>query len=327
MQPAGMKPFVFDALQYCNWSRDIFEEMRAGGVDAVHVTVAYHEEFRELVSNLEAWNELFRQNADLIRRATSAGDVVAAQADGRTAILFGLQTPQPIADDLGLIEILHQLGLRFMQITYNNQSLLGAGHTEPEDSGLTQFGRKAIAEMNRVGMAIDLSHAGRRTAREAIDASARPVAITHANPLWWHDSTRNIPDETLQALVARGGILGFSLYPHHLRDGSACTLGQFCDMVAECADRYGVEHLGIGSDLCQGQPDSVVQWMREGRWTRADPDAPPARFPPQPVWFRSNRDFPGIAIALARKGFANSEVEAIMGGNWMRFIAEGFDPA
>jgi len=186
------------------------------------------------------------------------------------------------------------------------------------------MGREVVTEMNRVGLAIDLSHAGAQTARAAIDASSRPVAITHANPARWHDVPRNIPDDVLRALTARGGMLGFSLYPHHLAKGSACTLDSFCAMVANTAERFGAAHLGFGSDLCQGQPNTVVNWMRNGRWTK---DAPQdAVFPPMPTWFQDNRDWDQIAAGLVKVGFNSAEVDGLMGGNWMHFYEDSFGP-
>ena len=325
-----MTPLIIDGLQYCNWSEKIFREMRAGGVTAVHVTICYHENFRETVANIAAWNRRFETYRDLIIPAHSGADVRAAQASGRTAIIFGLQNCAPIEDDIGLVEILHQLGVRFMQLTYNNQSLLASGCYEAEDSGLTRMGREVIAEMNRVGLVIDMSHSAERSTLEAIDLSRRPIAITHANPANWHQGKRNKSDTVLKALVARGGMLGFSLYPHHLKGGSACTLEDFCAMIARTADLLGPEHLGIGSDLCQDQPDSVVTWMRNGRWTRTldfgEGSAAHAGFPPQPAWFRGNRDFGTIAQGLRAAGFSGSETHGIMGGNWLRFFDDSFGP-
>ncbi|MEM8578850.1 MAG: membrane dipeptidase [Pseudomonadota bacterium] len=314
-----------DNLQYCNFTSELFAQLRQGQVDAIHVTVAYHEDFAGMVRNLADWNRLFEAHGDLILRGTDAADILHAQATGRTAIFFGLQTPQPIGDDIGLVEICHQLGIRFMQLTYNNQSLLAAGCYEAEDAGLTRMGREVVAEMNRVGLVIDMSHSAERSTREAIDLSARPIAITHANPSWWHDVPRNKSDAVLRALSARGGVLGFSLYPLHLAGGSGCTLDSFCAMVAGAADRYGAGALGIGSDLCQGQPDSVVEWMRAGRWTKAPPSG--AAFPPMPSWFQDNRDWDNIAEGLTAKGFSSAEVAGIMGGNWMRFYEASFGAA
>ncbi|CAN5421081.1 dipeptidase [soil metagenome] len=315
---------VIDGLQYCNYSEQIFRDLRAGGVDAIHVTIAYHEDFREMVANIVRWNGWFAAYSDLIFHGRTGADVALAQRAGRTAVFFGAQNCSPIEDDIGLVEVCHTLGVRFMQLSYNNQSLLAAGCYETEDSGITRMGREVIAEMNRLGMVIDMSHSGRRSTLEAIDLSQRSIAITHANPHSWQPVVRNKSDEVLKSLAGRGGMLGFSLYPLHLKGGPDCTLVEFCDMVARTADLIGVGHLGIGSDLCQDQPDGVVQWMRRGAWTKAATD--PAGFPPQPAWFRSNRDVPGLAAGLAKAGFAADEVAAIMGGNWRRFYEASFAP-
>ena len=119
-------------------------------------------------------------------------------------------------------------------------------------------------------------------------------------------------------------MLGFSLYPLHLKGGSGCSLADFCAMVARTAELMGVEHIGIGSDLCQDQPDAVVNWMRVGRWTRKTENAV---FPPQPSWFRNNTDFANIPSGLETVGFSPAEVDRIMGGNWLDFFARSFGPA
>ena len=126
-------------------------------------------------------------------------------------------------------------------------------------------------------------------------------------------------------------MLGFSLYPHHLKDGSNCTLQSFCEAVARTADTYGTDRTGIGSDACQDQPDSVVEWMRVGRWSKeidyGEGSAANPGFPPQPDWFRDNRDFGNIEEGLRATGMSDDEVAAIMGLNWYRFYAENFGPA
>jgi microsomal dipeptidase-like Zn-dependent dipeptidase len=320
-----------DGLQYANWSEKVFRQMREGGVDAVHVTIAYHEMFRETVANIERWNRWFERFDDLIVHANTGADVRQAMASGKTAIIFGAQTPAPIEDDIGLVEILHTLGLRFMQLTYNNQSLLATGCYEADDTGLTRMGREVVEEMNRVGLVVDMSHSAERSTLEAIEHSARPIAITHANPARWHPALRNKSDTVLRALAETGGMLGFSLYPHHLKGGSGCTLDDFCAMIADAADLMGPERLGIGSDLCQDQPDSVVEWMRVGRWTKkidyGEGSAAAPGFPPQPDFFKDNRDFAGLADGLRAKGFSQAETDGIMGENWLRFFDASFGPS
>jgi len=217
-----------------------------------------------------------------------------------------------------------------MQLSYNNQSLLATGCYEAEDPGITRMGRQVIHEMNRVGMVVDMSHSADRSTIEAAEISARPIAITHANPHRWHPALRNKRDPVIRALVETGGMMGFSLYPHHLRNGSDCTLPDFCAMIADMADRYGVAHFGIGSDLCQDQPDTVVEWMRTGRWTKAtdygEGSAAAPGFPPMPEWFKDNRDFGTIAAGLREVGFSDDEVAGLMGDNWLRFFQTSFAP-
>ncbi|MEO6321649.1 MAG: membrane dipeptidase [Polaromonas sp.] len=325
------KPYRIDGMQYSNWSEKIFRQLREGGVDALHVTIAYHENLRETVLNIEQWNRWFERFPDLIMQGRSGDDVRRARASNRTAIFFGFQNPSPIEDDIGLVEIVHTLGARFMQLTYNNQSLLASGCYEAEDSGITRMGRQVIKEMNRVGLVIDMSHSGERSTLEAIDLSARPIAITHANPHAWAPALRNKSDTVLRALGQNGGMFGFSLYPHHLKDKSGCSLQSFCAMVARTAELIGVEHLGIGTDLCQDQPDSVVEWMRMGRYTKevdyGEGSSANPGFPPMPAWFQDSRDFQNIEDGLHQVGFSSEEVTRLMGENWLRFFDDNFIPA
>ena len=322
---------TIDCLQYCNWSGSIFDQMAKGQLDAVHVTICYHEDFRETVSNMSQWHRLFEAYPERIVHGRTAADVILAQQSQRTAVFFGFQNCSPIESDIGLVEVCHQLGARFMQLSYNNQSLLASGCYEEVDSGITRMGRQVIAEMNRVGLVVDMSHSGERSTLEAIEASARPIAITHANPASWHDALRNKSDTVIKALAESGGMIGFSLYPHHLRDGSECSLQSFCRMVAHTAELIGIDHIGIGSDLCQDQPDSVVTWMRNGRWTRqtdfGEGSAAAPGFPAQPAWFQDNRDFPNIRRGLEEVGLDQDSVAAVMGGNWLAFFEKSFGPA
>jgi membrane dipeptidase len=319
-----------DALQYANWSEEIFQQLREGGVDAIHVTIAYHENFRETVLNFERWNRWFEQYEHLIMKGLWARDIDRARETGRTAVFFGFQNPSPMEDDIGLVEILHTLGARFMQLTYNNQSLLATGCYEAEDSGITRMGRQVIKEMNRVGLVIDMSHSGDRSTIEAADISERPIVITHANPFEWSPALRNKKDNVIRAVTENGGMIGFSLYPHHLKDKSNCSIEDFCGMVARAADRFGVKNIGIGSDLCQNQPDSVVEWMRVGRWSKdidyGEGSATAAGFPPMPHWFKDNRDFGNLERGLCDVGMNAEEIAAVMGKNWYRFFEENFVP-
>ena len=321
--------YKIDGLQYANWSGKIFEQMQHGRLDCVHVTIAYHENFREAVLNLEKWNSWFEHYPDRIIQAHYAEDIAEAKRSGKTAIIFGFQTPAPIEDDIGLVEIWHRLGMRIMQLTYNNQSLLATGCYEIEDSGITRMGREVIAEMNRLGLIIDMSHSSQNSTLQAIEHSTKPIAITHANPNFWHHAKRNKSDAVLKSLSHSGGMLGFSIYPHHLKNASNCSLQEFCDMIAKTADLMGgTSSLGIGSDLCQDHPDSIVEWMRNGRWTKTldygEGSSQNAGFPKQPDWFMNNSDFPNLEKGLLKTGFSQTEIDGILGNNWYEFFKTSF---
>lgn len=318
---------VIDGLQYSNWNRAIFEQLKSGGVTMVHVTIVYHEQIRETLLRIGQWNRLFELHHDLIMPVKSTADIYLAKKRGKVGIMFGAQNCSAIEDDIAMIEIMRTLNLMIMQLTYNNQSLLACGCYEAVDSGVTRFGRQVIKEMNRVGMIVDMSHSGERSTLDAIEISQRPIVISHANPSSFHNARRNKSDEVLKALAESGGLLGFSLYPFHLKNGSECTLNEFCDMVASTADLMGIDHIGIGTDLCQEQPTSILQWMRNGRWSKemdyGEGSKSDADWPKPLSWFRDSRDFPNITRGLQTRGFNDEEVAKIMGLNWLNFLEQG----
>ncbi len=315
--------YRIDNLQYCNWSRDIFLINREAGLNAVHVTLVYHEDYDEFLQRVKEWDRFFEENSDLIFLGKTFEDITKAQSDNKTAIFFGFQNCSPIEDDINLIEKVYEHGCRFMQLTYNNQSLLATGCYEKNDSGVTNFGREAIKEMNRVGIVVDMSHSAEKSTLDAIEISEKPIAITHANPSFWHQALRNKSDFLLKKLSESGGILGLSLYSHHLKDGTNCKLESFCEMVAKTAEIMEVTNIGIGSDLCLNQPDSVVEWMRNGTWSKSTNYGEGSKkkpgFPKQPDWFLDARGFDNLESGLKKVGFNKQEVEGILGNNWFNF--------
>jgi len=315
--------FKIDNLQYCNWSREIFEINRQAGLDAIHVTIVYHEDFDELETVIKNWENHFSNNSDLIFHGKSYKDIEKAKSENKTAVFFGFQNCSPIEDDINLVEKVYDLGCRFMQLTYNNQSLLATGCYENTDSGVTNFGREVIKEMNRLGLVIDMSHSAEKSTIDAIEISEKPIAITHANPSFWHAAKRNKSNKLLKILSDSKGMLGLSLYAHHLKEGTNCTLESFCEMAAKTAEIIGAEKIGIGSDLCLNQPDTIVEWMRNGTWSKDKKFGEGSKnkpgFPKQPDWFLDARGFSNLEIGLNKVGFSESEVNGILGNNWYNF--------
>ena len=315
--------YKIDNLQYCKWSREVFQINRDAGLDAVHVTVVYHEDYDEFLKRVNEWNTHFKENSDLIFLGKNYKDIEKAKSENKTAIFFGFQNCSPIEDDIDLVEKVYEHGCRFMQLTYNNQSLLATGCYEKNDSGVTNFGKEVIKEMNKLGIVIDMSHSAEKSTFDAIELSEKPIAITHANPSFWYKALRNKSTDLLKTLADSKGILGLSLYAHHLKDSTNCKLESFCEMAAKTAEIMGVKNIGIGSDLCLNQPDSVVEWMRNGTWTKTKNFGEGSKskpgFPKQPDWFIDARGFKNLELGLKKVGFNDDDVNGILGNNWYDF--------
>ncbi|KWX23677.1 peptidase M19 [Mycolicibacterium wolinskyi] len=314
---------VVDGLQINNWDRKVLEELVAGGVTGVNATCAVWDGPAETLRAVAQWYQLVASNDDIVTLAETCEQVREAKQDGRIAVLLGFQNSSPFGDDFRMVEIFHRLGVRVAQLTYNIQNLVGGACYDENDSGLTAFGRIIVGEMNRVGMLIDLSHVGNRTCLDAIEASATPVAITHSNPTWFVESPRNKPDEVINALAARGGVIGCCLYPNVL-GGDSTTRAQFATMVARLVDQIGPDHVAIGSDCTRNWSEDYVGWLRNGRWRHPDHNPVEPTWPMWPDWFCGPADFPALTEGLQEVGLDDATIIKILGENWLRLFDEVF---
>lgn len=314
-------PVVFDGLQISNWDRDVLLEIRDGAVYGINATCAVWEETIDAIRNIADWRVLQRENADVFEIVTTSTEIRSAAENGRVGVVLGFQNTSPFGHDYSMVEVFRDLGVRIAQLTYNIQNHVGGACYDPHDSGLTRFGEIVVGEMNRVGMLIDLSHVGNRTSLDAVHASAKPVAITHANPLWFSDTPRNKPDEVINAVAERGGIIGACLYPNVI-GGKETSQKEFCDMVIRLIDQVGIDHVGLGSDCTRNWDSDYVSYLRDGRWRPGSQ----AAWPEWPEWFNSPRQFPELAEALSAAGLSDAELAAVMGENWLRLFETVFEP-
>ncbi|GAA1628696.1 membrane dipeptidase [Leucobacter chromiireducens] len=324
---------IVDCLEYSKPSRERFLEWQRGRVGCVHVTLAVWETARETLSVIGQWNDLFAENADLVALARTSAEIRTIAASGRTAVVFGFQNTAPLEDDIRLVQVFHDLGVRIVQLTYNTQNSIAAGCWEDADSGLsTHVGRQFVDELNRVGMLIDLSHCSERTCLDTIALSSAPVAVTHANPLEFVGSDVELgrrPKSTavLEALTERGGVVGLSPYVRMLKHGIRTTEQEFVDMISWTVDKFGVEHVALGTDFYTGYGIEAVKWWRMGRWARESPvpideQAPVVQWP---AWFSSPEAFPSLVSTMEKSGFSATELDRVLGGNWIRLFGEIFD--
>ncbi|KAA0977083.1 membrane dipeptidase [Paeniglutamicibacter gangotriensis] len=312
---------IVDGLQISNWDRTTLEELRSGGISGVNATCAVWEGPADTLKAIGDWYQLAAKNPDLVTLATSSEQIRQAKLDGRIAVLLGFQNTSPFGDDFRMVEVFHQLGVKIAQLTYNIQNLVGGACYEPEDSGLTRFGRTIVSEMNRVGMLIDLSHVGNRTSLDAVEASVAPVAITHSNPTWFVENPRNKPDEVIRAVTDKGGVLGCCLYPLVI-GGQKTTLDQFCQMIARLVDELGPDKVGLGSDCTRNWDNEFVGWLRNGRWQPEGEHQ--ATWPEWPDWFVGPQDFPRLTDGLDKVGLDETTIRGVLGENWLRLFDDVF---
>ena len=314
---------IIDGLQINDWSRDVIEEVRSGGVDVVHATVGVWEDMAGAMTRIGAFRHLCRHNTDRIRITRSGEEIHEAKADGVLAVVLGFQNSSMLGDDPEMAGIFADVGIRVIQITYNIANHLGSSCWEPSDGGLTRAGHRMVSALNDAGVLVDISHVGNVTGRETVDASSQPIAITHGNPIAFCDSPRNKPDELVSAVAERGGVIGCTLYPLFI-GGADVTRSEYCGMVAALSEQIGVEHVAIGSDAVLGWSPDALGWMRNGRWDRATgPSAAPS-FPPWPKWFDGPKDFGSLSDGLDGAGFTSIERDLVLGGNWLRLFGEVF---
>jgi len=319
---------LIDGLQCGYFTREVFQELRRADVSCVTVTCGFWEGAVESLDSLARWRDLVAANADLVDIATTADQIRKIAASGRTALIMGYQNSNLLDGRIRFVEFFAELGVRCIQLTYNNQNELGGSCYEAEDSGLSRFGREVIREMNRTGILVDLSHVGNRTTRDAILWSEKPVAVTHANADSLFAHKRNKTDDVLKALAERGGILGCATYRNITGDHFCKSVEAWCEMVARTVDIMGIDHVGIGTDRSHGFTKPDYDWMRMGRWTRgidygAASAARPGKAPP-PEWFTEVHHLNKIPDGLRRVGFKPDEVEKIASGNWLRVYGEVF---
>ncbi|MBM3572726.1 MAG: dipeptidase [Alphaproteobacteria bacterium] len=319
-------------MQHSFPERARFEEWRKGGIGCVHITLAIWEDARDTLKAIGKWNRLFEAHGDLIAQAESVADIERIAASGRTAVIFGFQNTSPFEDDIELVQIFHKLGVRVVQLTYNIQNNVATGCWEDHDAGVSKvFGRNVIAEMNRLGMMIDVSHCNERSCFDAIELSEKPVAITHANPGEFVGTDIELKRRTkstplIKAMAKKNGVIGLSMYPRMMKGGSDNRLSTFCDMVCWTVDTIGADHVGFGTDFYVGWPETEIVWWRAGRFARRSPLAISPKFADWPAWFRSPAGFPKAVEALSKRGFTSAELAKITGGNWLRMFRQCWAP-
>ena len=316
---------IIDGLEICNWSRTVFEDMRRGGLTAVNCTCAAWEGFRATMDNVARWKGWFREYDDILLQVFTTADIKRAKAEGKTGIYLGWQNTYPIEDRIEYLGVFKALGVGVMQLTYNTQNLVGSGCWETVDSGLSNFGRHAVDEMNALGILVDLSHVGPKTSQDAIEHSSRPVAYTHCAPAAFKDHPRNKSDEQLKMIADRGGFVGFATYPPFMAKGDDTTVEDCVETLEYLVNLVGEDTVGIGTDFTQEQDAAFFDWlsMDKGTGRRLVPKRP-GGVTLMPKGLRTIGEFPNLTRAMVDRGWPETRIRKVMGENWMRVLREAW---
>ena len=318
------KAIVIDALNVSNWgSPAVYQSLHTGRITAINATSAIWENYPQAMDNIAAWLRRFREYDEILIAVKTADDIVQAKQKRKVGIIIGWQNASPIENDLSRLDLFHALGVRIIQITYNERNLLGNGCYERRDEGLTNFGVDVIKEMNRLGILIDLSHVGDRTTVEAIELSEKPVAITHANSRAFVKHVRNKTDEVLSLLAEKGGVIGANAFPAFFENTFDATLGDYVDAIDDLVQRVGIDHVGIGTDYTQDQPKVFFDWIFSQQGTKYQER--PIVYPDpliHPKGMETPDKFPNLAGELLKRGYAETDITKILGDNWLRLFRQ-----
>ena len=301
-------------------SQQAAREFRDSGVTALHHSVGLGgpDAYTAVMQYLVQWNGFVGRNSDLFQLVDQTADIDQAKRSRKVAVIMGLQNSDHFRSTAD-VETFHELGQRCSQLTYNEQNLVGSGSTDRVDGGVSDFGAEIIQKMNEVGMLVDVSHCGDRTTLDAIEISAKPLAITHSNCRALNDHPRLKTDEAIKKLARKGGVMGVTGVRNFVRDKEPTTIEHMVDHIDHVARLVGIEHVGIGSDSdLNGADDMPADQLKAGRASYKSSYA-----------FRDKMDTDGfddplryysLADALVRRGYQNSDIEAVLGGNFKRLL-------
>jgi membrane dipeptidase len=291
------------------------ERHRAAGTHVVIVNVGYGDDGIEahirMLATFRAW---IAANADRFRVIESVDDISRARVAGQLAIGFDIEGANAVADQINLVGVYADLGVRWMLLAYNRNNRAGGG-CQDEDTGLTPLGRALLGELAARGVVACCSHTGYRTAREAIDASPTPVIFSHSNPRALADHPRNIPDDLIVACARRGGVVGINGIGLFLGDNDASP-ARMARAIAYVADLAGPAHVGIGLDF-----------LHDRQELDATLAAHPEQFPPELGYgtgmaFLAPEELPAVATHLRQLGMSATEIAGVLGGNWLRIARQ-----
>jgi membrane dipeptidase len=293
---------------------------RASGITCFHnsIGIGGYEAYDDALQFLAAWSGFAGRNSDVFTLVGRAEDIDHAKANKKIAVIMGLQNADEFREPKD-VKAFYQLGLRCAQLTYNSQNFVGSGSTDRADGGVSDYGVEIIKAMNEVGMLIDVSHSGDRTTLDAIEISPKPIAFTHSNCRALNNHPRLKTDEAIKKLAAKGGVMGITGVRNFVKDREPTTVEDIVDHIDHVVKLVGIEHVGIGTDSdlmgYDHMPSDQYKQLKAGYKAsyafrdKIDTDG-----------FNHPRKMYDLTAALVRRGYNDSNIQAVLGGNFRRLL-------
>lgn len=311
---------VIDGLNISNWNRDILQDMVKGRLAAANCTCSIWENFQQTMGNIAAWKRRLRDNQDLAMQVYRTDDILQAKQAGKVGIILGFQNVSAFEDHLDSIRLFKELGVGIVQMAYNTQNLVGSGCYESRDSGLSDFGRDVVQEMNAVGILCDLSHVGPTTSREVIETSQKPVCYSHCLPSGLKTHPRNKSDEELRFIAQHGGFIGVTMFSPFLKNGPNATVKDYLEAIEYVVNVVGEDCVGLGTDFTQGQNRDFFEWITHDKGTgRKLTEFGEVT---NPRGLETIGRMPNVVEAMFEAGWSEKKIRKIMGENWIRVLKE-----
>jgi membrane dipeptidase len=316
---ANLSPPVQDNFPF---PKAMLDMVRQSGVTAMKTTLGgIDEKFEDVVGEISFFQRMCDEYPDVFMQIRAHSDFARAKRDGKQGVLLSFEGVSMLEDKLDRIELFRNLGVRVMQLSYNKPSPFGSGVLSDPKGGLTPLGYKAVESMNKLGVAIDISHANPATSFDVLKASARPALITHAGCAAVHPHPRNKSDELLRAVAAKGGVVGIFDLPYLTESPKQPTVDDYIAHMVHALDVCGEDHVGIGSDSSLQPFDTSAAGMAEFQKDeehrqKAGVAAPGEDRPPYVIGLNSPRRSEVIADALLKRGYKAAAVEKVLGSNF-----------
>jgi membrane dipeptidase len=269
----------------------------------------------EMLGQVAAFNRAVRENPDDVLAVRTRADLEEAERGERIGLMLSMEGAEPLGYDPSLIEVMWELGVRMLGLTWNRRNPFADGAAESGAGGLSRLGRELVARCAELGVVIDLAHASEQTFWDVLEADAElPVVVTHAACRTHLDHPRNLSDDQMRALAERGGVLGMMLHPLVI-DLEAPSIDRAIDHVDHAVEVMGIEHVGLGGDFTRqvvralgyvGPPDALLP---EGMAIDAALDG-----------LAGPEDYPNLVAALRRRGYDEPALDAVLSRNFLRFL-------